>query len=159
MNSLALQKVRRNSEFRPLTDPEQSIQLRIIANGSGATQGVVPKMRIVSLLFIWALPFLPAGGHGQSGCPEFVPASQADSHTSSVAMQRAGDESLPGDPITGNLGRSLADDDDSLEDGSLDLSFSTFWRSQAVKRGNLTSLAPLQHNLLRIPPCPHPLRC
>jgi hypothetical protein len=74
-------------------------------------------------------------------------------------MQRAGDNSLPGDPLTGNLGRSLADDDDSLEDGSLDLSFSTAWRSQAVKRGNLTSLAALQHNLLRIPPCPHPLRC
>ena len=116
-------------------------------------------MRIVSLLFIWALPFLPAGGHGQVLCQRFATSSQTDTHATTLALQRAGDDSLPSDRTTGNLGRSVAEDDDSLEDGSLDLTFSAVWRSQAVKRGNLTSLAPLQHELLRVPSCPHPLRC
>ena len=112
-------------------------------------------MRIVALLIFWSLPCLQSGGHEQSLLSGFTNAAHAENLFTAEVIERAGNDSLPGDPIAG----ILAEDDDSLEDGSLDLALSTGWQWQTVGRDNLSSLAPLQHELLRIPSRSHPLRC
>ena len=121
-------------------------------------RGLVPNMRIVSLLFFWSLPFLSAGGQEQSSGSQFPNAAQVVGRTY-ASVQHAPDESFPGNPRSVNWAQSLAEDDDSLEDGSLDIGPAAGWQSPALKLGNLSTLAPLQHVLLRTPSSPHPLRC
>jgi hypothetical protein len=115
-------------------------------------------MRIVSLLILWSFPVLPMGGYGRTLSVELPPAAHVG-HVKSVFLRDAGDQSLPWDLGAGNLSQSLAEDDDSLEDESLEVELSTTWRLLAFGRGNLSALAPLCDGLLRTPPYPHPLRC
>jgi len=112
-------------------------------------------MRILALLILWSLPCLQTGGHEASLPPGFTNLAHSEKRVTAVVMRRASDESLPSDPITG----ILSEDDDSLEDGSLDLGLWSGWQWQTPGRDNLSALAPLQHALLRIPSSPHPLRC
>ncbi len=112
-------------------------------------------MRIIALLIFWTLPLVQGGGHEPALRAGFSSAALAEGFLEANVINRASDQSLPADPITG----FLAEDDDSLEDGSLDLGLSVVWQSQTPGRDNLSALAPLQHALLRIPSHPHPLRC
>jgi hypothetical protein len=116
-------------------------------------------MRIGALLIIWSLPFLQSGGQEQSLPTGFTHTAHAEDLVTADVIQRANDDSLPRDPITGILGRSLAEEDDSLEDGSVETSLAADSQWHAMGRDNLSSLAPLQHALLRTPSRPHPLRC
>ncbi|HEX4069835.1 MAG TPA: hypothetical protein VHX68_01645 [Planctomycetaceae bacterium] len=112
-------------------------------------------MRIVALLILWSLPFLQTGGHETSVPPGVTNSARIEEKIAAGVMQGASDNALPDDPITG----ILAEDDDSLEDGSVDLCLWAGWQWQSQGRDNLSSLAPLLHTLLRIPSSPPPLRC
>jgi hypothetical protein len=112
-------------------------------------------MRIVALLILWSLPFLQTGGNEVRLHPGVHNTAHAKNVVTADVMGCASDDLLPGDPLSG----ILAEDDDSLEDGSVDLGLWAGWQWQTPGRNNLSSLAPLQHALLRIPSRPHPLRC
>lgn len=115
-------------------------------------------MRIVSLLFVWSLSFLQPGGFERSICSELADAARHNGLATDV-VRNARNESCPVDASGSSLCQSLAEDDDSLEDGAFAFGVSPTWRLPAQVRGNLSALAPLQDVRLRIPPCPHPMRC
>jgi hypothetical protein len=111
-------------------------------------------MNVVSFLILWSLPFLHAGGHGQSLHP-----ADAHAHASPVFLQPAKELSSPGDPGMRSPGASLEDEEDSLEDDVLDagLLSSPSWRD--LGRVDRSALARSRHDLFRSPSRSHPLRC
>jgi hypothetical protein len=113
------------------------------------------NMRIVALLILWSLPHLQTCRDEASLPPGFTGAAHSEKRINADVIGRESDDLFPDDPISG----ILAEDDDSLEDGSVDLGLWAGWQWQTPGRDNLSSLAPLQHALLRIPPRPNPLRC
>jgi hypothetical protein len=119
--------------------------------------GVFSNMKVVSLLIFWSLPLLQTGGHGQALSHGDAP--HAESHVTSAVIQQARDVFFPGDTSRGSFGASLCNEEDSLDDVFFDtgLLFSSLWRN--FGRDDLSSLARSQHDLLRSPSHPHPLRC
>jgi len=117
-------------------------------------------MKVASLLILWSLPLLQAGGHDQPLCPGCAAgAPHAEAHVTPLAIQGTRDVALADDPSGGSLSSSLEDEEDSLEDGAFAngvLLPRSLWN---LGRGDLSSLAHWRHDLLRIPSCPHPLRC
>ena len=116
-------------------------------------------MRIGALLILWSLHFIQIGGHELGSSAHFAPADHAANHIVAGVMYGESEPSSPCDPLTGILGRSIAEEDDSLEDGFLDFGLPVGWQRQVPGRVNLSSLAPSQHALLRSPARPYPLRC
>jgi hypothetical protein len=114
-------------------------------------------MKAVSLLIFWSLPLLQAGGHGQAA--SHGDAAHAKSHVTSAVIQQAREVFFPVDASGGNLGASLCDEEESLDDVFFDtgLLSSSSWRN--FGRDDLSSLARSRHDLLRCPSHPHPLRC
>jgi hypothetical protein len=117
-------------------------------------------MKMASLLILWSLSILHAGGHGQSLCHRCViGAPHAEAHATSLVIQQTRDVSLADDRSNGSLGSSFEDEEDLLEDGSFANGVLLSRSLLDVGQGNFSSLAHGQHDLLRIPSCPHPLRC
>ena len=122
--------------------------------------GVYPDMKVTALLIIWSLPLLHASGHGQSLCRAHAGTTHADAHATSSVMYNARDIFFPDDPGSGSVGASLGDEeDDSFEDGCIGGGLLLSWSLPNLGRGNLTSLAPLRHDILCISSLAHPLRC
>lgn len=117
------------------------------------------NMRTAALLMIWSLPFLQVGGHEPGSSERLANAACAGNLIVPDVMHNASKHSCPSDPLTGILGRSMAEEDDSLEDDFLQVGLPVAWQSQAPRRVNLSSLAPSQDALLRSPARPYPLRC
>jgi hypothetical protein len=117
-------------------------------------------MKVTSLLIIWLLPLLQAGGHGQSLCRGGTGTPHAEAHATSSVIHNARDVFFRHDPGSGSLRAALEDkEEDSLEDGSFDtgLLLSRSWPD--LGRGDLSSLVHSRHDLHRIPYHAHPLRC
>ena len=117
-------------------------------------------MKIASLLIAWSLSFLPSSGlieSLESGPPRGAGHDASLATRSSVNPSR--DASLPDDPTDAGFGASLEDEEDSVED----LLFADgLWLSGSLRdigRGDRSCLVHVLHDLLRIPPRPHPLRC
>jgi hypothetical protein len=111
-------------------------------------------MNVVSFLILWSLPFLHAGGHGQS-----LHRADAHAHASSVVSEPSKELSSPGDPGMRSPGASLEDEEDSLEDDVLDAALlsSPTWRD--FGRSDRSALARSRHDRFRSPSRTHPLRC
>ena len=74
-------------------------------------------MRIVALLILWSLPSLQTGGYEASHPTGSTARAHAENVIIADVIGHARGDLLPSDPISG----MLAEDDDSLEDGSVDL--------------------------------------
>lgn len=114
-------------------------------------------MNVVSFLILWSLPFLHAGGHGQS-LPR-ADALRADPHDSPFLVPPARELSVPADLDIGSPGASLEDEEEPLEDDFFDtgLLSSPSWR--AFGQVGCSALARSRRDLFRSPSRTHPLRC
>jgi hypothetical protein len=132
----------------------------LTASGWRKEGGGFPEMKMASLLILWSLPLLHAGGQGQFPCPGCTAGvSHAGAHVAWLVIQQTRDISFPDDPSGGGLSSSLEDEEESLEDGAFANGVLLPRSLRDPGRGDLSSLAHGQHDLLRIPSCPHPLRC
>ena len=117
-------------------------------------------MKVASLLILWSLPLLQAGGHGQPLCPGCAAvAPHVEAHVTPLVIQGTRDVALADDPSGGSLSSSLEDEEDSLEDGAFANGVLLPRSLRNLGQGEFSSLAHGQHDLLRIPSFPHPLRC
>lgn len=116
-------------------------------------------MKVATLLLIWWLPVLHAGGPGQTRCLDCVARGyHAGPHIFAMSMER-GRDGLPDNPAQQNPGLYVEDEEDPVEDGLVadGLWLSRLWWNPG--QGELASQVHRPQDLLRIPPSPHPLRC
>ncbi len=118
-------------------------------------------MKVVPLLIFWSLPLLQAGGFDHSPACRFSDSSHAEAHVNSAVIQKTRDVFFPDDPGSGSLGSSFWDEDeeDSLEDIFVDNGLLLSGALQHPGPDDLSSLVRAHHDILRLPPSPHPLRC
>ncbi len=116
-------------------------------------------MRLVPLIIFWTVSVLQPGGHDQSRFGDGGISTRGDVRHSSIVIHGGTGDSLPGDPGAGSLGSSFEDEEDTFEDGFLSGCLPVGWRWPDTGPGNLSCVAHMRHNLLRIPSPPHPLRC
>ncbi len=115
-------------------------------------------MKVVSLLIVWWIPLLHTAGTAQSLSRDSIE-SKAETGVKSVVMPQAWDVVFPGHASEENLGASLEDEDDSLEDDLFDAGLSLRSSWQNLDCCDISSVARPQRNLPSNPSDPHPLRC
>lgn len=125
----------------------------------GEIGGVLTDMKVATLLIVWSLSLPHAGGHAQSPRCGSTVLPHAEAQVDPCVMQQAGDRLFPDDPSGGRLGASLWDEEDCLEDSTVDggILLPRSWRD--LVWGIHSAPARSRHNLSRIASRPHPLRC
>lgn len=118
-----------------------------------------PDMKVATLLLIWWLPVLQAGGPGHSRCLECVARGHhVGSHILTLSMERAQD-AFPDNSAPRSPGLYVEDEEDPVEDNFVadGLWLSRLWWDPG--QGGYSPFVRGLQDLLRIPASPHPLRC
>lgn len=118
-------------------------------------------MKITSLLILWTLPLLHAGEYGPRLSGDHNSRTPHLSRHARSSRPRIGRPYFaPDTPNTGRLSAFLLDEEeDSVEDGSVDGGLPVCRSGLDLTPGNGASLLSATPGRIRNTSCPHPLRC